>query len=203
MRAAIDKLLLAAGVAIIGVTAPLASATELDVQLSEIRALLQEMSPHRATRIERHFPNLRQKQRVDLHQVILDASQATDVEPAVLATLIKIESGFNPAAISHAGAQGLTQLMPATAAQLGIRDVWNPESNVTGGARWLAMLLREHGGNLLKAIAAYNAGSGVMRRSWHRWPRETRGYLEKFVLLYPQFASGWKRHTPHYIYSRT
>ncbi len=196
-----DKSLFAAGVIII-MTTPLASATELDVQFGEIRALLQDMLPRRTTRTARHLPNLRQEQRVDLHQIIRDASRTTNLEPAVLATLIKIESGFDPAALSPAGAEGLTQLMPATVAQLGIRDVWNPKSNVTGGARWLAMLLREHDGNLLKAVAAYNAGSDVIRRSWRRWPRETKIYLEKFVRYYPQFSKDWKRHTPRYIYSR-
>lgn len=197
-----DKLWLATGIIIIGLFPRTGIASELDIQLGEVRTILQEMSPHRLPGAVRHFSIRGQARRVDLHQVILEASRVSDIEPAVLAVLIKIESGFDPDASSSMGAMGLTQLMPTTLDKLGISNAREPESNVMGGARWLAKLLREHNGNLLAALAAYNAGSGVMRRPWRRWPRETRNYLERFVRIYPQFSKDWKKHTPRYIYFR-
>lgn len=191
------------GVALVMMLSPVAFAGEVDIQLGEIRSLLRDMSPNEERRIEHIQPQRLQRKRVDLHQIILDASRSVNIEPALLATLIKVESGFDPAAVSSAGAAGLTQLMPDTASQLGISNVWDPRENVYGGARWLAMLLQDHHGNVLAALASYNAGSSVISLAWSHWPEETRNYLEKFVRLYPQVAQDWRRYTPHYIYSRS
>lgn len=177
-------------------------ADEVDVRFGEIQMLLVSMTPRQLSSPAPYVSPKIDMRRVDLHQIILAASLESNLEPAVLATLIKIESDFDADALSHAGAQGLTQLMPATAAELGISNVWNAKANVIGGAHWLEKLLKEHNNNLLAALAAYNAGSSVMQRPWGRWPSETRRYLKKFIRFYPEISLDWKKHTPHYINSR-
>lgn len=88
------------------------------------------------------------------------AAERVGVPIRLLAALAKAESGFNPRAGSPAGAQGLTQLMPATARSLGVRDVWDPFQNALGGAKYLKQQLDHFGGNVRLALAAYNAGPG-------------------------------------------
>ena len=100
----------------------------------------------------------------------------------VLKGLIKQESGFNPNAGSSAGAQGLTQLMPATAASLGVTDVHDPAESIDGGAHYLRMQLDRFGGDYTKALAAYNAGPGAVERFGGVPPyAETRNYVSKVL----------------------
>jgi len=91
-----------------------------------------------------------------------------------------VESGFDPGALSPKGAQGLMQLMPGTAAQYGVRDAFDPRENLRAGARHLRSLLDEFDGDLTLALAAYNAGSGAVRRHGGvpAYP-ETRAYVRK------------------------
>jgi soluble lytic murein transglycosylase-like protein len=91
-------------------------------------------------------------------QLIRTTAKAYDVEYALVKAVIKAESGFNHKAVSPKGAQGLMQLMPATARLRGVRDVFNPRDNVEGGVRHLKWLLDRYGGNVPYAVAAYNAG---------------------------------------------
>lgn len=101
---------------------------------------------------------------------------------ALFNALIAQESGWNPRAGSHAGAQGLTQLMPGTAAGLGVKNVWNPQQNLTGGARYLAQQLRTFGGDIRKALAAYNAGPGAVQKYGGIPPyAETQNYVSKIM----------------------
>jgi soluble lytic murein transglycosylase-like protein len=86
------------------------------------------------------------------------------VEPSLLAGLIQQESGFNPSARSGAGALGLTQLMPGTAASLGVAEPLDPAQSIEGGARYLSQLLAQFGGNTTDALAAYNAGPGAVQQ---------------------------------------
>ncbi len=96
--------------------------------------------------------------------LILAAAQRHGVDPAVLKGLIRAESNFDPNVTSSAGAGGLVQLMPSTAASLGVTDRFDPAQSIDGGARYLRQQLDAFGGDLTMALAAYNAGPGAVRR---------------------------------------
>ncbi|CEP67318.1 Prokaryotic transglycosylase, active site [Moorella glycerini] len=107
---------------------------------------------------------------------------------ALLQGVVEAESGFNPRAVSPAGAMGLMQLMPATARALGVTDPFNPEANLDGGARYLRQLLDRFQGDLALALAAYNAGPGAVKRYGHIPPyRETRAYIQKVLAAARRF----------------
>jgi soluble lytic murein transglycosylase-like protein len=111
------------------------------------------------------------------------AAQRNGVDPALLKALIRQESNFNANATSPAGARGLTQLMPGTAAALGV-DASVPEQAIEGGARYLAQQLKRFGNDPSKALAAYNAGPGAVQRYGGIPPyAETQNYVKK-VLAY-------------------
>jgi soluble lytic murein transglycosylase-like protein len=97
-------------------------------------------------------------------------------------SVVAAESGFDPSVVSAAGAQGLTQLMPATARMLGVTDPLDPAQNLEGGARYLAQMIRQFDGNVRLALAAYNAGPGAVARHGGVPPfRETRDYVERVL----------------------
>jgi soluble lytic murein transglycosylase-like protein len=115
---------------------------------------------------------------------ISQAAARNGVDPALLTGLIKAESNFDPNAGSAAGAQGLTQLMPATAAGLGVTNPLDPAQSIEGGARYLRQQLDRFGGDASKALAAYNAGPGAVERFGGVPPyEETQGYVRR-VLSY-------------------
>jgi soluble lytic murein transglycosylase-like protein len=123
---------------------------------------------------------------VPYDQQIEAAASKYGIDPAVLKGLIKQESGFNPDAGSPAGAQGLTQLMPGTAASLGVTNVYDPAQSIDGGAHYLRMQLDRFGGDYSNALAAYNAGPGAVQRYGGVPPYgETQNYV-KNVLAYAQ-----------------
>jgi soluble lytic murein transglycosylase-like protein len=109
---------------------------------------------------------------------ITAAAKANGIDPALLAGLIKQESGFNPNAGSGAGARGLTQLMPSTAAGLGVTNVLDPAQSIQAGAKYLKDQLDTFGGDVTKALAAYNAGPGAVKRFGGVPPyAETQNYV--------------------------
>jgi len=111
---------------------------------------------------------------------ITAAAQRHGIDPALLAGLVRQESNFDPAAGSPAGARGLTQLMPGTAAGLGVTDVTDPLQSLDGGARYLKQQLDAFGGDATKALAAYNAGPGAVQRYGGVPPfAETQSYVQK------------------------
>jgi soluble lytic murein transglycosylase-like protein len=109
---------------------------------------------------------------------ITAAATKHGVDPALLAGLVKQESGFNPNAGSGAGARGLAQLMPATASGLGVTNIMDPVQNLNGGAKYLKQQLDAFGGDVTKALAAYNAGPGAVQRFGGVPPySETQNYV--------------------------
>lgn len=120
--------------------------------------------------------------------IIAKASKRYGVDGGLIKAVIKAESNFNPRAVSSAGAQGLMQLMPATARGLGVSDSFDPEQNVMAGTRFLKDMLQRYGGNVDEALAAYNWGPGnVDRHGSDNLPRETRAYLGKVKGYYAQY----------------
>ena len=123
-----------------------------------------------------------------LDPIISKASQKYGVDAGLIKAVIKAESGFDSQAVSHAGARGLMQLMPATARALGVDDSFDPEQNVMGGTRFLKDLLQRYGGNVDNALAAYNWGPGNVDKRPDRLPRETRDYLARVKQLYSSYS---------------
>jgi soluble lytic murein transglycosylase-like protein len=123
-----------------------------------------------------------------LDPIISKASRKYGVDVGLIRAVIKAESDFNPQAVSHAGARGLMQLMPATARSLGVSDSFDPEQNVMGGTRFLKDMLRRYDGNLDAALAAYNWGPGNVDRRPDNLPRETRDYLARVKQLYTSYS---------------
>jgi len=114
--------------------------------------------------------------------MIEQAAARNGIEPAVLHGLIQQESGFDPSAASSAGAAGLTQLMPGTAASLGVANPLNPAESIEGGARYLGEMMRQFGGNTADALAAYNAGPGAVQQYGGVPPyAETESYVTKVL----------------------
>ena len=123
-----------------------------------------------------------------LDAVISKASQKYGVDAGLIRAVIKAESNFNPQAVSHAGARGLMQLMPATARSLGVTDSFDPEQNVMGGTRFLKDMLQRYDGDVDAALAAYNWGPGNVDKRPDHLPRETRDYLARVKQLYASYS---------------
>ena len=116
---------------------------------------------------------------------IKDASEKYGVEEKLIQAVVKQESGYNPDAISHVGAQGLMQLMPATAKDLGVKDAFNPKENIDGGVKYLRKMLDKYHGNKILALAAYNAGPGAVDKYDGVPPyKETQNYVKSILAQY-------------------
>jgi soluble lytic murein transglycosylase-like protein len=113
-------------------------------------------------------------------RLVEEVSRRYAVDPGLVNTVIGVESGFNQRAVSPKGARGLMQLMPDTARQYGVRDAHDPRQNIEGGVAYLTDLLRQYGGDMKLALAAYNAGpEAVARASGVPNFAETRDYIRK------------------------
>jgi hypothetical protein len=118
----------------------------------------------------------------DLHQMLLKAGTEHNLDVDLLASLVKAESGGNTHAVSRTGARGLMQLMPGTAAELGVHDSFQPDQNVRGGTTYLDSLLTRYHDQLALALAAYNAGPQAVDK-YHGIPpyRETKAYVARVI----------------------
>jgi len=122
------------------------------------------------------------------------AASRHNVDPSLVRAVIKVESNFNPNAVSRKGAMGLMQLMPQTARQLNVVNPFDPEQNIDAGVRHLKRLMESYGGDVKLGLAAYNAGAGAVSRSAGvpRF-RETRNYVKRITeLYYGGTASGYR-----------
>ncbi|HZL27790.1 MAG TPA: lytic transglycosylase domain-containing protein [Acidobacteriaceae bacterium] len=118
----------------------------------------------------------------EMHQLLVAAGAAHNIDEDLLASVIKAESGGHVKAVSRAGAQGLMQLMPATAHTLGVTDSFRADQNIAGGSAYLDSLLKRYKDNLALALAAYNAGPGAVDRYRGIPPfRETRAYVARVI----------------------
>ena len=121
----------------------------------------------------------------EIDAAIDQAASRHNVDPNLVRAVIKVESNFNPNAVSRKGAMGLMQLMPQTARQLKVSNPFDPEQNVDAGVRHLKQLMENYGGDVKLTLAAYNAGQGAVARS-SGVPRfaETRNYVKRITQLY-------------------
>src|SRR5579863_7692963 len=122
---------------------------------------------------------------LDIDAAIEQAAARHNVDPNLVRAVVKVESNFNPNAVSRKGAMGLMQLMPSTARQLNVKNPFDPEQNVDAGVRHLKQLLESYGGDIKLTLAAYNAGAGAVARS-SCMPRyaETQNYVRRITNLY-------------------
>ena len=122
---------------------------------------------------------------VAIYQAILSASLRFNVDPDLIKAVIKVESDFDPKAVSRAGAMGLMQLMPATATTYNVRDPFNPHENIMAGVKHLSGLMDRFSGNLTLVLAAYHAGETRVRRYGKVPPiKQTHHYIKKVLATY-------------------
>ena len=135
------------------------------------------------------FRHMNKKEQL-FHPIIIQVSSRHQVDPALVKAIIIAESGYNPKAISKSGAKGLMQLMPGTANAMGIKDVFNPHQNITGGVRYFKLLMNQFDGDVKLALAAYNAGSKNVRQYKGIPPfKATRYYIKNVFKYYRGYKS--------------
>jgi soluble lytic murein transglycosylase-like protein len=114
--------------------------------------------------------------------VIKQAAAKEGIDPTLVKAVARAESNLNPGAVSSAGAKGVMQLMDGTARELGVRDSFDPAQNIAGGAKYLKQLLNRYGGDVKRALAAYNAGPGAVDASGGIPPyAETQAYVQRVL----------------------
>jgi soluble lytic murein transglycosylase-like protein len=130
------------------------------------------------------------------HPIILQAARRFQVDPALVKAIIMAESGYDPRAISKVGAKGLMQLMPATAEELGVEDIFDPKHNINAGVGYFKKLLNRFDGDIKLALAAYNAGTGKVRQYQGIPPFKATRYYIKKVFEYYQIYKKQKEGEP-------
>ena len=117
--------------------------------------------------------------------IINSACNRNGIDPSLVHAIVKVESDFNPYAMSRKGAMGLMQLMPQTAVDMNIKDSFNPAENIDGGVKYLRYLIDRYEGNLSLALAAYNSGETAVKR-WGTIPpfKETQDYVKRILKIY-------------------
>jgi soluble lytic murein transglycosylase-like protein len=127
-----------------------------------------------------------------LNALIASSAAAYQVDPSLVTAIVANESGFSASAVSSAGAQGLMQLMPQTAAGLGVADPFDPAQNIRGGTRYLRGLLDRFGGDIERAVAAYNAGPGAVEK-YGGVPPYVQTYVRNVLASYEKYRAQNRR----------
>ena len=158
--------------------------TYMDVPAASVRSVeaLVDVPVSRVSSVETHISEARCGAACSVAGLLSDAGARHHIDVDLLAAVVRAESGGQVRALSRAGARGLMQLMPATAAGLGVKDAFKPEENIAGGTEYLDRLLTRYHDDVTLALAAYNAGPGAVDR-WHGVPpyRETRAYVARII----------------------
>jgi len=150
---------------------------------SEYELRTESLAPRTAARVTRAYD-----------PAIKRASRQHGVAAALVKAVIAAESGFDPGAVSRKGAQGLMQLMPDTARDLGVDDALDPWQNIDGGTRYLGEMIERFPGELALAVAAYNAGPEAVKRHQGVPPfEETRSYVQRVLRLYKKYHADFRR----------
>ena len=138
-----------------------------------------------------HAPSAQQQlDSASVRPYVQEAAAKYNVDPALIEAVIKQESAYNASAQSPVGAQGLMQLMPGTAKDLGVANSFDPRENVMGGAKYLSQLMTMFDGNMTKVLAGYNAGPGNVQKYGGVPPfKETQDYVEKVLNNYSDFKA--------------
>ncbi len=135
-------------------------------------------------------PAPRAADHMEIQRLAREASERHGLEPALVLAVCKAESAFDSLAVSRAGAQGVMQLMPATARSLGVTNSFDPHQNIDGGTRYLKSLMQRYRNNTTLALAAYNAGPTKVRRYGGVPPyKETRKYVKRVLKYYKQYKA--------------
>lgn len=119
----------------------------------------------------------------NVKHIITKKANKYNLDPSLISAVISAESAFDSKAVSHKGAMGLMQLMPGTAREMGVKDPFDPDENIEGGARYLKYLIDKYDGDLTRALAAYNAGPKRVETS-SQLPTETKAYIRRVYSLY-------------------
>ena len=147
------------------------------------RSAASEVNTYLGARTQTHETLNRAFTQQDIDAAIDEAAARHNVDPSLVRSVVKVESNFNPNAVSRKGAMGLMQLMPATARSLKVSNPFDPQQNVDAGVRHLRRLLDSYGGNVRLSLAAYNAGSGARSAGVPHF-RETQNYVRRITNLY-------------------
>jgi hypothetical protein len=154
------------------------------IHIEEKRTVAQPLAAAQASAA---FPSANRPGEVPVSylQSINKSCEKYGVDPSLVRAIVKVESDYNPFAISNKGAMGLMQLMPQTATDLNVKNSLDPHENIEGGVRYLRYLLDRYEGNLKLALAAYNSGETAVKR-WGTVPpfKETKDYVRKVLGLY-------------------